>query len=203
MNAPLGVLLTLLAAPPSAAAPARAVDAATLPFALTEGWEAFDGDASDPRTLEGLAWRPADPLREPGPHDSIRWYRIRLDFAGCRGLPLAFYVPAIRDVDETYLDGVRIGGTGSFPPRPKLATIQRRLYRLPANLTDHAGVRTLAIRVYQGPSATPVFRFAPQVDEVALTRRRSWLDQALTGHTGHQAWHRQGGLGDRPRLERA
>jgi signal transduction histidine kinase len=170
----------MLLAVPRSPAPSLAVVPARLPLPLTSGWEALDSDPPSADALDRFSWRAADPLREPGPRDGVRWYRIRLDLAACRGLPLAFYASGIRDVDEAYLDGVRIGSTGSFPPRPELATIQQRLYRLPGHLTDAGMVRTLAIRVYQGPSSTPVFRFAPQIDELALPRRRSWIDQALT-----------------------
>lgn len=174
----IGVILILLTAAASPGVPV-AILPTRLPLSLTSGWEALDSDPRDATAAERLSWRAADPLREPGPRDGVRWYRIRLDLAACRGLPLAFYAAGIRDADEAYLDGVRIGSTGSFPPRPELATIQPRLYRLPGDPTDRGAVRTLAIRVYQGPSSTPVFRFAPQIDEIALTRRRSWIDQAL------------------------
>jgi signal transduction histidine kinase len=46
------------------------------------------------------------------------------------------------------------------------------------------GPRVLAIRVYQGPSLTPVFRFPPEIDALAVSRRRSWIDQVLAFMAG-------------------
>jgi signal transduction histidine kinase len=103
---------------------------------------------------------------------------------GGLGLPLAFHAGAIRDVDETYLDGMQVGRTGSFPPDPDLATIQFRLYALPTDLVNAPGLRVLAIRVYQGPSLTPVFRFPPEIDALAVTQRQSWTDQVLAAMAG-------------------
>jgi signal transduction histidine kinase len=152
-----------------------------LPLSLVANWEAADGDpATGVAGLDQLRWRPADPLREPGPPEAIRWYRLHLDLSACRGVPLAFYAGAIRDVDETYFDLSRVGGTGSFPPERGLATIQFRLYPLPTDLLNAPGTHVLAIRVYQGGSLVPVFRFPPQIDRLAVTNRRAWIDQVLS-----------------------
>jgi signal transduction histidine kinase len=172
-------VLVMAAARPSAAETVSVAPSA-LPLPLVSGWEASDEDPPQGVAgLETLRWRPADPLHEPGPRETIRWYRQRLDLSACRGLALAFYATSIRDADETYLDGQRIGATGSLPPDVGLATIQTRLYRLPTDLTNAAGLHVLAIRVYQGPSLTSVFRFPPQIDALATTQRRSWIDQVL------------------------
>jgi signal transduction histidine kinase len=179
------LLAALCSAPLARGAEPVVVAPAQLPLPLAAGWEAAEGDPpGGVAGLDRLHWRPADPLREPGPHESVRWYRLHLDLTACRGIPLAFYAPAIRDVDETFLDGTRLGGTGSFPPELGLATIQFRMYVLPTDLVNALGRRTLAIRVYQGGSLASVFRFPPQLERLAVTARRAWIDQALSALAG-------------------
>src|SRR5262245_825376 len=102
-----------------------------MPLFLDSGWEASDEDPVGGIEEPGRQWRPARPSYEPGPEGAVRWYRIRLDLSACRGIPLAFYAAAVRDADEAYLDGVRIGGRGTFPPHFESASMMIRLYRLP------------------------------------------------------------------------
>jgi hypothetical protein len=52
----------------------------------------------------------------------------------------------IDDADETYINGVRIGSTGRFPPVPVSAWNDQRAYRIPRRLLREKNV--LAIRVY-------------------------------------------------------
>src|SRR6185503_19593215 len=78
-----------------------------------------------------------------------------------------------------YLEGVRVGGTGSFPPRLETASIQPRVYALPTDVVNRAGPLTLAVRVYHNPSPSSVFRFGAHLDRLGLTRYRSYVDQAL------------------------
>jgi signal transduction histidine kinase len=176
----LAATAALVVLVPAVASAAVSPCSSKLPLRLTSGWEAADEDpGAGPADLAALRWRTSDPSREPGPPGSVRWYRIRLDLSACRGIPLAFYAAAIRDVDEAYLDGVRIGGKGSFPPRFKSASMMVRLYRLPTDLTNQPGERVLALRVYHAPSTSPAIRMEPVIDELALTAHRSWVDQTL------------------------
>ncbi|HEX6737395.1 MAG TPA: sensor histidine kinase, partial [Vicinamibacteria bacterium] len=152
-----------------------------LPFTLRQGWEAADGDPEEGvRGLDGLAWRPADPRRDPGPPGGIRWLRLQLDFEALRGQPLALSVGGIRDVDEAFLDGVHIGAMGSFPPALRAAAIQPRVYPLPTDLVNRPGPHLLALRIYHSPSSSPVFRFDATLERLTLTRHRAYLDQTLT-----------------------
>jgi signal transduction histidine kinase len=156
-----------------------------LPMFLDLGWEASDEDPADGVAgLDRLSWRPGRPAREPGPQGTVRWYRIRLDLSACRGIPLAFHTAAIRDVDEAYLDGVRIGGKGGFPPRFESASMMVRLYRLPTDLANEPGPHWLALRVYHAPSPSSVIRTVAVIDELTVTRHRAWVDQTLAAVTG-------------------
>ena len=170
----------VLAAAPALSAQ-QVVTPDRLPYSMGAGWEASDEDPVEGVSgLSRAAWRPADPVREPGPQGAVRWYRLRIDFSKLHGEPLALAIGPIRDVDEAYLEGVRIGGTGSFPPRLETASIQPRIYALPTHLVNRDGSQTLALRIYHNPSSSSVFRFEPHLDRLYLTRYRSYVDQALT-----------------------
>ena len=150
-----------------------------LPLALDAGWEAAEGDPpGGVANLDRLLWRPSNPLRDLAPLGSVRWYRIRLDLSPFRGTPLGLHLPALRDVDEAFLDGIRIGGQGKFPPELDRAQLIRRLYPLPEG---PPGVeRTLALRVYHGTRPGTVFRVVPVIDDLErLSRQRSEADQVL------------------------
>jgi len=54
------------------------------------------------------------------------------------------------DVDETFLNGERIGGMGSFPPEYRTAWDKARRYRIPASLVRGDGSDVLAVRVFDG-----------------------------------------------------
>jgi sialate O-acetylesterase len=69
------------------------------------------------------------------PEHGYAWYRFRFSLSpAARTRPLAFTCSQIRDVDEAFLDGVRVGGTGAFPPAYDKGTLQARLYELPATV---------------------------------------------------------------------
>jgi signal transduction histidine kinase len=176
------VLVTLA---PAAQARVAQGACANLPIRLSSGWEASDADpVQGVSGLAALPWRPANPFREPGPQGTVRWYRIRLDLSGCRGVPLAFSAAAIRDADEAYFDGVRIGGKGDFPPRFAPASITARVYPLPTDLVNQPGEHVLALRVYHAPSLSPVIRLEPVIAELAMSWARSWVDQTLAAVAG-------------------
>lgn len=148
---------------------------------LDHGWEAADGDPTGGLAgLERLPWRPADPISEQAPRDGIRWYRLRVDLASFGGNAVAFAAPSARDADETYFEGVKIGGQGSFPPQVDRANLVFRLYPIPASLSAPPGPKTLLIRVYHGRRDGTVFRTPPLIDRLdRLDLRRSAADQQI------------------------
>ncbi|HKC25832.1 MAG TPA: GGDEF domain-containing protein [Thermoanaerobaculia bacterium] len=159
--------------------------AASLPIVLDSGWQAADGDPPDGLAgLDALAFRPSDPLSDAAPKDRVRWYRVRVDVSRFAGTRLALYAPAIRDVDEAWFAGVRIGGTGAFPPHVEKANLVGRLYALPEiSATD--GPKDLVLRIYHGRRAGTVFRAPPRIGVfAALERSRTRLDQALAFFSG-------------------
>lgn len=177
-------LLLVCAAPVASAAAERGAPRppAHLPIVLASGWEAADGDP--PGGIAGideLRFRPANPLIDPAPRDAVRWYRLRIDLSRFASTPLGFLTSSIRDVDEAYFAGVRVGGTGTFPPDLDKANLVPRLYTLPTYLYQDNALKDLVLRVYHGRRAGTVFRFAPKIDALdRLQATRERLDQTLT-----------------------
>jgi len=79
------------------------------------------------------------------------WYRRKLRIpAGLARKGFVLPLGKLDDVDEAFLNGVRIGGLGSFPPNYRTAWSQIRLYRVSPGLARGDGSDVLAVRVYNG-----------------------------------------------------
>lgn len=169
----------LAGAAPCDGAPADG--AAVLPIVLDAGWRAADGDPPDGVAgIDRLEFRPADPMRDQAAREGVRWYRVLVDLSAYVGQPLAFHAEAIRDVDEAWFDGVRIGGIGGFPPESDTAHFVSRLYPLPTDRVDGSGPRELVLRVWHGRRDGSVFREPPVVGRLdLLARERGFHDQSL------------------------
>ena len=82
------------------------------------------------------------------PAKDIGWYRIRFSAPdGLRNLIPAILLGRIGDVDEVFLNGVKIGGEGLIAKRFVEATKVERLYRIPGDLLRYDGTNVLAIKV--------------------------------------------------------
>ena len=82
-------------------------------------------------------------------YDGYAWYRrhFTLDEGQETGM-LYLHLGEIDDVDEVYLNGRRIGGSGAFPPRFYTAYSVYRIYPLPEEYLNPGGNKVLAVRVY-------------------------------------------------------
>lgn len=80
-------------------------------------------------------------------YDGIAWYRVH--FTIHKKLPgdsVYVILGKIDDADESYLNGVRIGGMGIFPPHAATAYDKMRFYKIPTKLLKKENV--LAVRVF-------------------------------------------------------
>lgn len=182
-------LLGFFALLPFLAAPAEAApngDPAGLPLVLATGWRSADGDPPDGIAgIDRLDFRPADPARDQAPRGGVRWYRILVDLSPFVGQPLAFQARVVRDADEAWFDGVRIGGSGRFPPDVDSAHFVPRLYPLPTERVDAAGPREIVLRVWHGTRDGSTFRSPPVIGRLdLLERERSLEDQVLVLFAG-------------------
>ena len=110
---------------------------------------AFDDSAwrigAPPKSYEGL---------QDIPVGAFGWYRRRFQVPqALRGKEVALAFGKVDDVDETFVNGVRIGGSGSLPPNYATAYAISRRYSVPANLLKGDGSDVIAVRVYNGDGA--------------------------------------------------
>ncbi len=121
---------------------------------LPDRWQFRTGDdTSYPNpAYDDSRWKPVDvpmPWEPQGfeGYDGIAWYRVHFSAgADQSGKPLSLALGKIDDADVTYLNGVRIGSKGRFPPDSLTAYQEFRLYKIPAGLLQRENV--LAVRVY-------------------------------------------------------
>ena len=95
------------------------------------------------------------------------WYRRRVDIpAAYKGQDVIFLLGKVDDVDEAFVNGVRIGGSGTFPPHYQTAYFVERAYTVPASLLRYDGTDVLAVRVFDGPGSGGI------IDAPAMTGER-------------------------------
>jgi hypothetical protein len=68
--------------------------------------------------------------------------------SGLKAKTLYLVMGYIDDVDETYLNGQKIGSSGSFPPAYNTAFNAFRVYCIPAGVLNFNGTNTIAVKVY-------------------------------------------------------
>ena len=92
---------------------------------------------------------------------SFAWYRRHIQVPRAMvGKPVFLLVGKIDDADETYVNGVRVGGLGSFPPAYSSAWEVPRRYLVPANILRGDGRDVVAIRVYNGDGEGGIYEAA-------------------------------------------
>ena len=114
------------------------------------GWaSATYNDANWLKIPIGLSWEAA--LNKP--YDGMAWYRRTLvvpatfKTAALANGGLILSIGKIDDADETYFNGVKIGGMGEFPPENATAWDVQRRYMVPTGLIRWGQPNVIAIRV--------------------------------------------------------
>lgn len=110
------------------------------------------------------------------------WYRKTFDGTALKNRDGSYelLLGYIDDVDEVYLNGHMIGGSGSFPPRYKTAYNASRKYHLPKEYLNFSGPNVIAVRVYDaeqhgGIVSGQVGVFINRQDEgLAINLRGMW-----------------------------
>lgn len=93
----------------------------------------------------------------PG-YDGFAWYRARFALPPSPGRSggqadrrsLFLELGKIDDADETFLNGVKVGQTGAFPPSYRSEWQTYRRYAVPDDAINWGGENVLAVRVYDG-----------------------------------------------------
>ncbi len=98
-----------------------------------------------------------DVIRVPGKwedngyseYNGYAWYRKDFTIKNISdNTPLYLVLGRIDDADEVFLNGKKIGESGSFPPDYITAYNKTRKYLIPVEYLNFSGTNTLAIRVY-------------------------------------------------------
>ena len=121
------------------------------------------------------------------------WFRRHLEVpVALKGRAAVIALGRVDDVDETYLNGQRIGDTGSFPPAFKSAWDVQRYYPVPAGLLKGDGTDVLAVRVYNDSNEGGIT--AAGVPDVVIGPFAPKLSDGggATGHVvGGIGWYRK------------
>src|SRR5438034_47886 len=161
------------------------VDAGDDVYPIAGPWRLRTGD--DPRyatrefdedTWETVAVpKPWEDAGHPD-YDGYAWYRTRFSLAPLPAGRTAYLeLGKVDDVDETFLNGVKLGQTGSFPPNYRSEWQAYRHYRVPVDALNWGGENVLAVRVYDGAGPGGIWsmrRDAPPAHWVVAGAPRWW-----------------------------
>jgi len=121
------------------------------------------------------------------------WFRRRIEIpAEGKGKDFDLLLGCIDDVDEAFLNGERIGGTGSFPPDYQTAWDTPRRYRVAASLVRGDGSDVLAVRLFDGGGKGGIFQEGTKSVRVGPFDPGQSQGGASTGHVlGGTSWYRK------------
>ena len=104
------------------------------------------------------------------------WYRLALVVSSdLAGEDLGLDLGLVGDVDEVFLNGRRIGGTGGFPPRFDKATLARRFYLIPREVLRLGQLNEISIHVYNESRFGGILGPAPSLDRYTRILARAVL----------------------------
>lgn len=108
------------------------------------------------------AWRKV-PTGTLAPIGGYSWYRCQVKIPSAwSGAKVTLFVEAIDDARATYVNGIHVGATGTFPPRFRSGLGETGRYAIDRGLLKAGEFNTIAIRVYQN-DPRPNFSVAPPV----------------------------------------
>jgi Melibiase/Beta-galactosidase jelly roll domain len=128
-------------------------------IAIPSPWKFRTGDdpAYGTRGFDEGAWE-AIPVPERweraghADYNGFAWYRTRFQVSGAGNQKDKVFLELgkIDDVDETFVNGTKVGQTGEFPPGYRSDWTAYRRYAVPADVVNWGGENVLAVRVYDG-----------------------------------------------------
>lgn len=169
--------------------------------AVTGKWRFRAGDDANwkARELDDSSWQQVelpDNWEQHSGHtnDNVYgWFRRQIAIpADCRGRDFDLLLGKIDDVDEVWLNGEPVGGTGSFPPEYRPAFNEERRYRIPASLVRGDGADVLAVRVFDGSGNGGILAAGNQSIRIGPFDTKEGPGGHFTGHTvGGIGWYRK------------
>ena len=139
---------------------------------------AIGGSAhADPPSLRMVPSAWSDAASGLTEYDGFAWYVLPIEVpAEWEAAPLRLELGAIDDADETFFDGVRIGGTGGMPPQPRSAWQSSRRYTIPLSLVRPGRISVIAVRVHDSGGDGGIWDGTPRLDgpDGALDLSGAW-----------------------------
>lgn len=154
-------------------------------------WKAPDFNDADWRiVVTPVNWEEHGQSRE---NNVYGWLRRRIEVpAESKGKDLLIDLGSIDDCDETFVNGERVGGLGSFPPNYVTAYDQARLYAVPVRLLKGDGTDVIAVRVFDGQGNGGIVTGAAPAVRIGPFDSRASQGQASTGWVvGGTGWYRK------------
>ena len=94
------------------------------------------------------------------------WFRRELTIpADLAGKDIFINVGKIDDADETFFNGVKVGGLGHFPPDYVTAWDIIRHYKVPHEIIHYGGKNSIAVRVFDGVRGGGIYNDGTRVME--------------------------------------
>lgn len=91
-------------------------------------------------------------------YNGVAWYRFEFDVpADFKTENLELVLGKINNVDEAYLNGVKVGSTGDFPPNWKDSGTTERTYKIKQGLLKTGQRNVLSIRVYSNVGSGAIY----------------------------------------------
>lgn len=169
--------------------------------AVTGEWHFQPGDNLDwkARDLDDSQWQSVRLPNSWEKHSQLRadnaygWFRRRIAIpANYRGKGFELLLGSIDDVDEVWLNGERIGGTGSFPPNFRTAWDVTRRYPIPPALVRGDGSDVLAVRVFDGSGDGGIYAAGTKSGRIGPFDPSESEGHDKTGHVlGGVGWYRK------------
>lgn len=149
----------------------------------------FD-DAAWKRVVLPEAWERHSQSRE---ENVFGWYRRRLTIpVALRGKDLMLLLGRIDDADEVWINGTRVGGSGSFPPRFQSAWDAERRYLVPRGLIRGDGTDVVAVRVFDGQNDGGIYQAGVKSARIGPFDSLESEGADRTGHVlGGIGWYRK------------
>jgi beta-galactosidase len=94
------------------------------------------------------------------------WFRRELAIPiDLQGKDIFINVGKIDDADETYFNGIKVGGLGHFPPDYVSAWDIYRRYKVPHEIIRYGGKNSIAVRVFDGVMGGGIYNKGTKVTE--------------------------------------
>jgi beta-galactosidase len=120
------------------------------------------------------------------------WYRRRIDVpAALRGKDILLLLGKVDDADETFVNGVKVGGEGGFPPNYGTAWTSTRRYLVPARLLKGDGTDVVAVRDYNGDGDAGIYQAATPMIQIGPFASDSPSGSAQGYMLGGIGWYRK------------